>query len=480
MPLSELLPKVLISHSWKDKRETMIIADGLRELNCAHVWIDFENMNPGVDIDTELRNKIKKSDFLILVWTDNVLKSENVQQEIKWAVEYGVSVIPCYFQFDEQGDTSKALGEQLREITGKNLLWIEFRNHQTGIMELYSSLQAFENKRLTKEVKDSFAEKNEILRRMQGYNKYLINYRNVRDKGADRSSWINRIMNEVEVLKNSGNKELTDQFISGLYNLEKSDPEAFRVLKPKLDAYFSKKDNNTGEGLFNYSIPASVQQPFQYSGLENLRMNFHRTIEKEYTVAASISYLREKHTHLTDIDKTELIQNIINVTADGLNLLNQACVFAQQEGLLQHFLPVLDYVTSYYFETDDIRDDSLGLVGWVDDSYLCFSALQQINHIYYTKFGVLLINMDLNPYLQFLLQNMEREEIISLDQILTERISSIDWNAILTHLAGISMSNLAGANQPINNAGRQRSSWGGAWEDEMAERAARLGISWNY
>ncbi len=90
MPLSEFLPKVLISHSWKDKRETMIIADGLRELNCANVWIDFENMNPGVDINAELNKRIKESDFLILVWTDNALKSEHVHQEIKWAVELGI------------------------------------------------------------------------------------------------------------------------------------------------------------------------------------------------------------------------------------------------------------------------------------------------------------------------------------------------------------------------------------------------------
>ncbi len=480
MPLSEFLPKVLISHSWKDKRETMIIADGLRELNCANVWIDFENMNPGVDINAELKNRIKESDFLILVWTDNALKSEHVHQEIKWAVEFGISIIPCYFYFDEKGDISNALVTKLLELTGKNLLWIEFRNHQTAILELYSSLQTVENERLPKEVKDSFAEKKEVLRRMQGYNKYLINYRNVRDKGADRDSWINRIMNEVEALKNSGNRELTDQFISSLYKLEKSDPEAFRVLKPKLDAYFSEKDEETKENLFNYSIPASVLQPFQYSGLENLRIKFHSTIERENSAAASINYLREKQPDLTDIEKTELIQNIINVTADGLNLLNQACVFAEKEGLMPHFLPVLDYVTAYYLEEDDTRNDKLGPIGWVDDSYLCFSALQQINHIYYSMFGVWLINVDLNPYLQFLLQNLERKEIIALDQILTERISSIDWNAILTHLAGISMSNLAGAYQPGNNAGSQRSSWGGTWEDEMAERAARLGISWNF
>ena len=458
----------------------MIIADGLRELNCAHVWIDFENMNPGVDIDGELKDRIKESDFLILVWTDNAFKSEHVQQEIKWAVEFGVTVIPCYFQFDENGDTSKALAEKLQELTGKNLLWIEFRNHHTGIMELYSSLQAVENKRLPKEVKDSFAERKEALRRMEAYNKYLINYRNVRDRGADRSSWISRIMTEVETLHNSGNTELTDQFISGLYNLEKSDPDAFSILKPKLDAYYSKKDNEKRDGLFYFAIPASVQQPFQYSGLENLRMNFHRTIEKEYTATGSMIYLREKYPHLTDIEKVEIIQNIINVTADGLSLLNQACVFAQQAGLMPHFLPVLDYVTAYYLKEDDIRHNNLGPVGWVDDSYLCFSALQQINHIYYTKFGVLLINIDLNPYLQFLVHNLQHDEIIKLDQMLTERISSIDWNAILTHLAGISMNNLGYANQQGNNAGSPRSSRGGAWEDEMAERAARLGISWNY
>lgn len=188
MPNPDYLPKVLISHSWKDKKETMIIADGLREINCAQVWIDFENMRAGVDINEELYEQIQNSDFLVLVWTENSMSSKNVHQEIKWAMEFEIPIIPCYFHFGENGEISSQLRKNLVGITGKNLLWVEFRNPNNGIMELYSSLYAVGSKRLPKEVADQFSEKHRLLKRMEGYNKYLINYRNIKDRDADRKS----------------------------------------------------------------------------------------------------------------------------------------------------------------------------------------------------------------------------------------------------------------------------------------------------
>lgn len=483
MPIPEYLPKVLISHSWKDKKETMTIADGLRELNCAHVWIDFENMKAGVDINEKLYEQIQNSDFLVLVWTENSMSSENVQQEIKWAMEFNIPIIPCYFQFGKNGEISSQLRENLVEITGKNLLWVEFRNNNSGIMELYSSLYSVESKRLPKEVSDQFSEKHRILKRMEGYNKYLVNYRNIKDRNADRKSWITRIMKEIDALEESGlSKELMDKFMNGLNTLKTSDPEAFEVLKPKLDNYYSKKETSKQQPkpVHQYQIPSSVLTPFHHPVLERLRTNFLAMVEVENTKATSFEHLEKNFPQLTPEQKAGTIQGIINISADGIYLLDQAYMLAQQAGLSDEFSPILDYVTHYYFEVEDLENDDLGPVGWVDDSYLCFSALQKINHFYHLMFQNYLLNIDLNPYLQFLMQLLDQNKIYQLDASLNNRFSSIDWNNLLVKLSGFTMNNLNFGYQQVNQPPSQRSSWGGTWEDEMAERAARLGISWNF
>lgn len=483
MPNSEHLPKVLISHSWKDKKETMTIADGLRELNCAQVWIDFENMKAGVDINEELYTQIQSSDFLILVWTPNSMNSENVHQEIKWALKFDIPIIPCYFHFEENGEISSKLHKNLLEITGKNLLWVEFRNHNNGIMELYSSLYTVESKRLPKEVSDQFSEKHRILKRMEGYNKYLINYRNIKDRDADRKSWITRIMKEIDTLENSGlSKELIAKFMNGLKNLENSDPEAYQVLKPQLDKYFSKNKPpaHQPKTSYQYQNPSSVLNPFHLSALESLRTNFLAMLEKENARATSFEYLGNSLPLLTPDQKAGTIQGIINVSADGLFLLDQAYIMAQESGLSAEFSPILDYVTHYYFEVEDLRSDESGFLGWVDDTYLCFSSLQKINHFYYSIFQQFLIDTDLNPYLQFLMQLLNQNEIHQLDSRVNNRFSSIDWHTLLIKLTGFTINNLNFGYQQVNQPASQGSFWGGTWEDEMAERAARLGISWNY
>jgi hypothetical protein len=196
-------------------------------------------------------------------------------------------------------------------------------------------------------------------------------------------------------------------------------------------------------------------------------------VQEEGDKATSFNFLNKKFPAASEDLIRDSIQGIINVTGDGINLLNQAFIFSFQAGLTKEFDPILHYIIDYFYHVDDIRSDDLGPWGWVDDSYLCFSSLQQINQVYYSMYQQWLFQVDFNPYLQYLIQSLDREELLQLDNLLQTKFRSIDWNSLLMKFAGISISNMLFGNHQVENT----QSWGNAWEDEMNQRAARLGIS---
>jgi len=468
MSLDQYLPKVLISHSWYDKHEAMVIVDGLRNLECAQVWFDFENMQAETDIDQEVRSQIQHTDFVVLIWTEKALASPNVLNEILWAREMGKTIIPCLFNLGSNGEASQGLGDKLWELLGSNKLWVEFRNPDQAIIELYSAINAAFLKNLPQEIAEIFYEKHQAIKRMEGYNKYLINNRNIKHREADREASVYRLMNELDKLIDLGaDQRLIQDFMLQIQQLEFSDPDAYRLIEPRLKQYLTKTSKNP------YEIPASVMYAFQNPDLENLRRIFMEMIHEEGERATSYFFLMKKFPNATELLVRDSIQGIINVTGDGINLLNQAFIFSTQAGLTKEFDPILHYVTDYYCHVDDIRSDDLGPWGWVDDSYLCFSSLQQINQVYYSMYRHWLFQVDFNPYLQYLVQSLDHEELLQLDHLLQTKFGTIDWNSLLMKFAGISISNMLFGNHPVE----QNQSWGGAWEDEMNQRAARLGLS---
>lgn len=479
MALSEHRPKVFISHSWMDKRLAVEIRDGIKDF--ANVWIDFENMNPGGLIDEGIEKELKMMDFILLIWTRNVIENKNVQNEIKWAKNFQIPIIQCYFEFDEKGEIIPKHEKKTEESFGvdfNNILGIEFRKLHHGLIRLINTFQNVTFSRLPEEIKQEFSAKFHTIKTIEQLNTYLVNYRNIKNTKDDRKFWINKIIAILGDLIDSGeDNELIKENLFSFYELENSDPEGFNMIKSWLDRYFDQPHPTAQR--YQYLIPLSVIHPFQNPVLESLRKNFLGMLQKETTSSTSYQLLTNNFPHLTQNQIIESIQVIINISGDGINLLNQAYILAQQAGLSNEFNPILNYVLEYFFEVEDIRSDNIGPLGWVDDSYLCFSSLQQINHVYYSLFQKWLINVDLNPCVHYLIQSLNQNELYQLDNLLKAKFSSINWNNLLIRMGGYAMYNLVfGQNFVNQNYGG--SSWGGSWEDQMAERAARLGISINF
>ncbi|MCL6257462.1 hypothetical protein M3O96_00060 [Aquiflexum sp. TKW24L] len=226
-----------------------------------------------------------------------------------------------------------------------------------------------------------------------------------------------------------------------------------------------------------FQIPYSVQEKFPDKVLNKLRQNFISMIENENIQRTS--YVLVSAYNLNHNQKIELIQLMLNMTADGIYLLNQSYAQAEQANLSNEFNPILNYLTDYFFEVEDFRTDNFGPIGWIDDSYLCFSGLQQINQIYASIYGKKLIEIELNPYIIFMRGLLSQDELLELDKVLLEKFASIDWKNILLKMAGVSFVNMIFG----NNRGNQSSggnSDGKSWERQMFESASKLGIPINF
>ena len=76
------MPKVFISHSWKDKEIAKRLVNGLRNLSC-EVWIDDERINAGDVITAEISEALKQCDTFLLLWSNSAATSKIV--ELEWS-----------------------------------------------------------------------------------------------------------------------------------------------------------------------------------------------------------------------------------------------------------------------------------------------------------------------------------------------------------------------------------------------------------
>lgn len=76
-------------------------------------------------------------------------------------------------------------------------------------------------------------------------------------------------------------------------------------------------------------------------------------------------------------------------------LLTVAWTSAKTVGLESEFKIILDMVTSYWIEGDDVIPDSIGIVGVLDDAYCSLLSMQTISDYYQLQTGKYLFPDDL-------------------------------------------------------------------------------------
>lgn len=77
--------------------------------------------------------------------------------------------------------------------------------------------------------------------------------------------------------------------------------------------------------------------------------------------------------------------------------------------------PILDVAESYFFQSDDVLADNLGLLGLMDDMYLSLSLLHSVSEQYRSVTGHALIDVDLGPSVHSVRSLFQGRRLAALD-----------------------------------------------------------------
>lgn len=122
------MPKVFISHSWKDKEIAKRLVNSLKNFGC-EVWIDDERINAGDVITEEIGQALKWCDTFLLLWSKSAANSKLVGLEWSSAITKNKKFVTCRLDQTE-------LPELLH-----GLLYIDFSNFDQGFLKLCKALQ---------------------------------------------------------------------------------------------------------------------------------------------------------------------------------------------------------------------------------------------------------------------------------------------------------------------------------------------------
>lgn len=84
--------KLLVSYSRRDTEYVAKLVEALRKQNF-EVWFD-ENIRTGADWDNTIESEIKKADAIVLVLSETSVASENVKDEVSYAIGLDKLIVP--------------------------------------------------------------------------------------------------------------------------------------------------------------------------------------------------------------------------------------------------------------------------------------------------------------------------------------------------------------------------------------------------
>jgi hypothetical protein len=345
--------KVFISHQWRDKQ----IADRLaRDLEgFADVWMDFRNLRPGDRIQETIDDVLKGVDIVALIWTKNAQKSSGVKAEIDTCLNIGARIIPCFFEYDDDGNSIPPLDKPLDQILG-----VDFHHYGSGVAQLTEFILGLQVERLPKEAAMDEHPGMRMLKYLRGYLNYLANYRNLRDVKDQRAEWISKIIDEIEkYLHAGGDKNQVRMLLESAYQNEVNDPEGIGMLITRL------------EPLLGSTPPGRQIEP---SNVQLLNQAQNQTFQWTKPPKPPVDHLANRIAELapagTAEDWQSKVDNYINSAMVTLEALTS---YAQSLGSPAG-IQVVIYLQNYLNNADDLIPDHQGKYGLLDDAWLILNT----------------------------------------------------------------------------------------------------------
>ena len=149
-------------------------------------------------------------------------------------------------------------------------------------------------------------------------------------------------------------------------------------------------------------------------------------------------------------------------------LLTVAWTSAKTVGLEQEFKSILDMVTSYWIEGDDIIPDSLGIVGVLDDAYCSLLSMQTMSDYYQLQTGKYLFPDNLTAANDIMRKIIGEPYASELDSIVSQAMIDSNVKQAVKLLASPDKQELFDKHANIWNHGPVR--------DVPVEQMAELGL----
>ncbi|MEO0563333.1 MAG: toll/interleukin-1 receptor domain-containing protein [Chloroflexota bacterium] len=107
------MPSVFISYARAYSTTFALYLEArLRVVGNKSVFID-KSLEPGSDWRESLKEKVQSSQYLVILIDQGTLDSRNVRDEIEWALEAGVAIVPIFHHVRENGLPQKG---SLKEV----------------------------------------------------------------------------------------------------------------------------------------------------------------------------------------------------------------------------------------------------------------------------------------------------------------------------------------------------------------------------
>ncbi|MFO8002855.1 toll/interleukin-1 receptor domain-containing protein [Thioalkalivibrio sp.] len=342
--------RIFISHQWRDKQIADRLSRDLEEF--ADVWVDYRRLRPGDRIQDTIDDALSGVDLVLLIWTEHSAASDGVRAEIDTSLCLGLRIVPCIFDYDDDGNPRPPLEEPLRSILG-----IDFHHYGSGLAQIADLILVLQKERVPAAARLADHPGTRMLTYLKGYLSYLSNYRNLRGVQDERAQWVDRIIGEIErYVEAGGDASSVRVLLEVARNSTVDDPEGMGMLVWRLERLLGEGRDAKADGVSSANKPRSGGVGFQSS-----RDELARRLAEVVPAGTLQAWV-------------EQVNNYIDLAPVMLQALTG---FAQTAGSPAG-VQVVQALQAYLENADDLIPDREGAIGRLDDAWLILNTTHRL------------------------------------------------------------------------------------------------------
>lgn len=481
---------IFLSHAWQDKDlatfkaiENKLRGDGYK------VWVDKREIEFGEKITPKLDEAIAESDLVLSLWSEHASDSEACLHEIAVALREDKLLAPCRLDNHDPAEHPDLKDRKYFDFRGSPHLallhlsqfLLRLRNRDSAVLQEHGSLQ----KQITA-LNDLLAEvEDSDYRRRMGMS-----------GNQASSTYVQSMLEKGKMLLESSDTppEEKARMLEFMCRLEEiaaghPGPEDDTLKKQKMFEAIDKVDPQ-GEstmlqtlkhamGIFakptakhpDIGQPPGTSTTGGFTAMNDPLRNHIATVRRHPHAGMALRQRLGQVLGTPNHPQIDQYEQTLNSAIDVIPLIiEQVTMAAQQAGITHLLAPMLQQVTYYFLNNDDLIPDSQGTLGLLDDAYLAHAFLYQVNIAYQTNTGFLLLAFDPSPTIQVLRTVLGPQITTQLDQVVVQGVNQAIQQSYYEQLTQ--------QNQTLPASGGP-GSWGSSYEDEMSRMGAEMGISFN-